>query len=150
MTPPIQTQWIKTFLLWGAGLGAAAQYAKISVVFDRLPLVYPEGGVLLGWAVSRVGLIGIFFGVAADLLVARIRYRRALIAALWLGAGVSAFQALLPPLEWFLFARAIETPGGLRIQTIHSFCSALLRRFPLEAGVTPQFTEPVQPWEMGP
>ncbi len=33
-----------------------------------------------------------------------------------------------------LFARAIETPGGLRIQTIHSFCATLLRRFPLEAG----------------
>ncbi|MEO9898528.1 MAG: double-strand break repair helicase AddA [Paracoccaceae bacterium] len=40
-----------------------------------------------------------------------------------------------------LFARAIETPGGLKIQTIHSFCAALLRRFPLEAGVSPQFVE---------
>lgn len=40
-----------------------------------------------------------------------------------------------------LFARAIETPGGLRIQTIHSFCAMILRRFPLEAGVSPQFTE---------
>ena len=40
-----------------------------------------------------------------------------------------------------LFARAIETPGGLRIQTIHSFCSSVLRRFPLEAGVSPQFRE---------
>jgi len=40
-----------------------------------------------------------------------------------------------------LFARAIEAPGGLRIQTIHSFCAGLLRRFPLEAGVSPQFTE---------
>ncbi len=40
-----------------------------------------------------------------------------------------------------LFARAIETPGGLRIQTIHSFCATLLRRYPLEAGVSPQFTE---------
>ncbi len=40
-----------------------------------------------------------------------------------------------------LFARAIETPGGLRIQTIHSFCASLLRRFPLEAGVSPQFKE---------
>ncbi|WP_136443431.1 double-strand break repair helicase AddA [Pacificoceanicola onchidii] len=40
-----------------------------------------------------------------------------------------------------LFARAIETPGGLRIQTIHSFCSSLLRRFPLEAEVSPQFQE---------
>ena len=40
-----------------------------------------------------------------------------------------------------LFARAIETPGGLKIQTIHSFCAALLRQFPLEAGVSPQFME---------
>ena len=40
-----------------------------------------------------------------------------------------------------LFARAIETPGGLRIQTIHSFCATLLRRFPLEAGVSPRFAE---------
>ena len=40
-----------------------------------------------------------------------------------------------------LFARAIETPGGLKIQTIHSFCSSLLRRFPLESGVSPQFAE---------
>ncbi len=40
-----------------------------------------------------------------------------------------------------LFARAIETPGGLKIQTIHSFCAALLRRFPLEAGVSPNFRE---------
>ncbi|MEM6408612.1 MAG: double-strand break repair helicase AddA [Pseudomonadota bacterium] len=40
-----------------------------------------------------------------------------------------------------LFAKAIETPGGLKIQTIHSFCAALLRRFPLEAGVSPGFTE---------
>jgi len=40
-----------------------------------------------------------------------------------------------------LFARAIEAPGGLKIQTIHSFCASVLRRFPLEAGVTPGFTE---------
>ncbi len=40
-----------------------------------------------------------------------------------------------------LFARAIETPGGLKIQTIHSFCAGLLRRFPLEAGVSPRFVE---------
>ena len=40
-----------------------------------------------------------------------------------------------------LFARAIEVPGSLKIQTIHSFCSSLLRRFPLESGVSPNFTE---------
>ncbi len=38
-----------------------------------------------------------------------------------------------------LFARALETPGGLKIQTIHSFCEALLGRFPLEAGLPANF-----------
>ena len=38
-----------------------------------------------------------------------------------------------------LFARALETPGGLKIETIHAFCEKLLRRFPLEAGVSPRF-----------
>jgi len=38
-----------------------------------------------------------------------------------------------------LFARALETPGGLKIQTIHAFCEKLLRRFPIEAGVSPAF-----------
>lgn len=40
-----------------------------------------------------------------------------------------------------LFARALETPGGLRIETIHAFCARVLRRFPLEAGVVPGFVE---------
>lgn len=38
-----------------------------------------------------------------------------------------------------LFAQALETPGGLRIQTIHGFCERLVGRFPLEAGVAPGF-----------
>ena len=32
-----------------------------------------------------------------------------------------------------LFARALETPGGLKIQTIHAFCTSLLHQFPFEA-----------------
>jgi ATP-dependent helicase/nuclease subunit A len=39
-----------------------------------------------------------------------------------------------------LFARALEAPGGLKIQTIHAFCERLLRRFPLEAGLSPAFS----------
>jgi ATP-dependent helicase/nuclease subunit A len=38
-----------------------------------------------------------------------------------------------------LFARVLDTPGGLRIMTIHAFCQSLLRRFPLEAAVAPHF-----------
>lgn len=40
-----------------------------------------------------------------------------------------------------LFAKALETPGGLRIETIHAFAGRVLRRFPLEADVAPGFTE---------
>lgn len=38
-----------------------------------------------------------------------------------------------------LFAKALETPGGLKIQTIHGFCEALLHQFPLEANVAGHF-----------
>ncbi|HEX6441524.1 MAG TPA: double-strand break repair helicase AddA [Stellaceae bacterium] len=38
-----------------------------------------------------------------------------------------------------LFARMLDAPGGAKIQTIHAFCQSLLRRFPLEAGVPPEF-----------
>lgn len=38
-----------------------------------------------------------------------------------------------------LFARALETPGGLKIQTIHAFCERVLQQFPLEAGVPGRF-----------
>ena len=39
-----------------------------------------------------------------------------------------------------LFALALETPGGLKIQTIHAFCEALLHQFPLEANVPGSFS----------
>lgn len=38
-----------------------------------------------------------------------------------------------------LFAHVLDAPGGLRIQTIHSFAQTLLAAFPAEAGITPGF-----------
>lgn len=38
-----------------------------------------------------------------------------------------------------LFARVLDTPGGMNIQTIHAFCQSVLGRFPLEAGIAPHF-----------
>lgn len=64
-----------------------------------------------------------------------------------LRGDLAALQAL-PPASFdgkdlsearSLFAAALETPGGLKIQTIHAFCEKLLRRFPLEASVSPGF-----------
>jgi ATP-dependent helicase/nuclease subunit A len=65
----------------------------------------------------------------------------------WLGAELAAIAGEQEPIADAealararrLFARALETPGGLKIQTIHAFCDSLLRRFPLEAGVSPRF-----------
>jgi ATP-dependent helicase/nuclease subunit A len=38
-----------------------------------------------------------------------------------------------------LFARSLETPGGLKVQTIHAFCTQLLHQFPFEANVAARF-----------
>ena len=38
-----------------------------------------------------------------------------------------------------LFALTLETPGGMKIMTIHSFSQSILKRFPLEAGISPHF-----------
>jgi len=38
-----------------------------------------------------------------------------------------------------LFALTLETPGGMKIMTIHSFSQSVLKRFPLEAGISPHF-----------
>lgn len=38
-----------------------------------------------------------------------------------------------------LFAKVLDVPGGLKIQTIHSFCQSLLGRFPIEADIAPNF-----------
>ncbi len=38
-----------------------------------------------------------------------------------------------------LFALSLETPGGLKVQTIHAFCTRLLQQFPFEANVAARF-----------
>jgi len=37
-------------------------------------------------------------------------------------------------------AAALETPGGLKVQTIHALCTRLLQQFPFEANVPARFT----------
>jgi len=39
-----------------------------------------------------------------------------------------------------LFARALDTPGGLKVQTIHAFCTQVLHQFPFEANVAARFS----------
>lgn len=42
-----------------------------------------------------------------------------------------------------LFAKVLDCPGGLKIQTIHAFAQALLAAFPAEAGIVPGF-QPIE------
>ena len=39
-----------------------------------------------------------------------------------------------------LFAETLDASETLNVRTVHSFCESLLGRFPLEAGLAPQFT----------
>jgi ATP-dependent helicase/nuclease subunit A len=60
-------------------------------------------------------------------------------------------ETLNPPVDFSkareLFAKALETPEGLKVQTIHAFCERILSRFPIEAGILPGF-EPLDDVEM--
>ena len=60
-------------------------------------------------------------------------------------------ETLSPPVKLpkarELFAKALETPEGLKVQTIHAFCERILSRFPIEAGILPGF-EPLDDVQM--
>lgn len=63
-----------------------------------------------------------------------------------LGAEIAALEGAVPAparlaVARRLFARALETPGGLKIYTIHAFCGRLLHQFPFEANVPAGFSE---------
>ncbi|MER9593470.1 double-strand break repair helicase AddA [Mesorhizobium sp. M0244] len=61
-----------------------------------------------------------------------------------LSARIEALDGRQPDRETMrrarrLFAEALETPGGLKIQTIHAFCESVLHQFPLEANIPAHF-----------
>src|SRR6266571_925295 len=55
-------------------------------------------------------------------------------------AGIARADAILRMRARELFACALETPGGLKVQTIHALCTRLLQQFPFEANVPARFT----------
>ena len=107
------------FALWCAGLGAAAQFGKISVSYAKLGEAYADWpGVWIGLMVSIVGLVGLVFGTTAGLLVARVGARRAMVGALVVGAAVSLLQSLLPPYPVMMASRVIEGVSHLAIVVV--------------------------------
>ena len=59
--------------IWAAGLGAAAQFGKISILFHDLERHYAGAGPLgIGLMVSIVGIVGLVFGTSAGATLALI------------------------------------------------------------------------------
>src|SRR5438067_6456229 len=54
-------------------------------------------------------------------------------------AGIAQSTPKLRACARKLFACALETPGGLKVQTIHALCTRLLQQFPFEANVPARF-----------
>jgi ATP-dependent helicase/nuclease subunit A len=61
-----------------------------------------------------------------------------LAASIWARANERADEGMLAVARG-LFAEVLDLPGGLKVQTIHSFCQSLLGRFPAEANLSPRF-----------
>ncbi len=105
--------------IWCAGLGAAAQFGKISILYQDLEAHYSSAGpVGIGLMVSIVGIVGLIFGTTAGLLVTRVGARRALLAALALGAGVSVVQSFLPAYPIMMASRVLEGVAHLTIVVV--------------------------------
>ncbi len=124
-----------------AWVSASAGTGKTKVLTDRLLGLMLEDG-----DPARV-LCLTFTRAAAAEMANRLNERLADWATLPDGAFVEELRALTgqdPDAARLaqarqLFARVLDTPGGVKIATIHAFCQALLRRFPLEADVSPEF-----------
>ncbi len=105
--------------IWAAGLGAAAQFGKISILYADLEAHYAGAGAVgIGLMVSVVGMVGLVFGTSAGLAVARVGPRRAMLWALALGAVVSLVQSVLPPYPVMMLSRVLEGVSHLTIVVV--------------------------------
>jgi ATP-dependent helicase/nuclease subunit A len=122
-------------------VSASAGTGKTRVLIDRLLWL-----MLDGTDPARI-LCLTFTRAAAAEMANRLNEELAKWATLRSGALAETLQKLTGRMPGDatiaraqqLFARVLETPGGIKIATIHAFCQTLLRRFPLEAGVQTEF-----------
>lgn len=124
-----------------AWVAASAGSGKTKVLTDRVLNLLLEG-----CAPERI-LCLTFTKAAAAEMANRVRGRLgewAILSEKDLTLSLETLQGHAPTPEKIkrarhLFSLILDAPGGLKIQTIHSFCQALLKRFPLEAGLSPFF-----------
>jgi len=123
-----------------AFVGASAGSGKTKLLTDRLLRL-----MLAGAKPERIQCLTFTKAAAAEM---QVRLQKTL--GKWVTLDTPELQRELRALEVeptdqtlqdarALFARVLDLPGGMRIGTIHAFCQSLLRRFPLEAALSPHF-----------
>ena len=121
-----------------AWVAASAGSGKTKVLSDRvlnLLLIGAKPERILCLTFTRTAAAEMYNRIAARLANWATASDAALDKELTdLGAGTAKKETARR-----LFAELLDTAGGLKILTLHSFCQSLLKRFPLEAGVSPQF-----------
>ncbi len=126
---------------FSAFVGASAGSGKTKLLTDRLLRL-----MLGGARPERIQCLTFTKAAAAEMAV---RLQRTL--GRWVALDDRALSADLQALTVTpteearlraraLFATVLDLPGGMRIGTIHAFCQSLLRRFPLEASLSPHFS----------
>lgn len=134
---PIHNVWV----------GASAGTGKTKVLTDRvLRLLLPTTGENDGTDPAKILCIT-FTKAGASEMIARVMK----ILSHWAVCDENILDVHLekllnnpPSLKQRdkarrLFAQVVDMPEGLKITTIHAFCQSILGRFPLEAGLSPQF-----------
>ena len=123
-----------------AFVSASAGSGKTKLLTDRLLRL-----MLTGAEPGRIQCLTFTRAAAAEMAV-----RLQSVLGAWVAMDDTALDARLHALDFTpdpalrararaLFATVLDQPGGMRIGTIHAFCQSLLRRFPIEARLSPHF-----------
>ncbi|MDE1151783.1 MAG: double-strand break repair helicase AddA [Micavibrio sp.] len=136
---PLKSVWV----------GASAGTGKTKVLIDRvLRLMLPRAGMASDSATRPDKILCLTFTKTAAAEMSNRIYKKlgswAVMADAALQDELLRLMGAKPDEETLhaarrLFARVLDTPGGLKIMTIHSFCQSVLKRFPVEAGLPPHF-----------
>jgi MFS family permease len=103
-----RTNWLLIAAIFVAGLFGAAQFGKLTLTLEVMQNAYPNARDWVPSLVSVVGVVGLFFGVVAGPVIARIGMARVLVISMMIGAGMSLIQATLPPMSIFALSRIVE------------------------------------------
>jgi MFS transporter, DHA1 family, inner membrane transport protein len=102
------TDWLVVACLFACGLAGAMHFAKLSLVMGDVAAELQLGSVSAGFAVSILGMIGIFFAIASGTVVTAIGLRLCVLLACFGGACVAALGAAAPDWISFLISRIAE------------------------------------------